>query len=66
MTCGGDNGTNGIHVAVSSEDVAFPATLWLPARSHPIEVPVVSVKKLFKMVGKPASYPMYSRYNELL
>ena len=72
MTCGGENGTNGSHFPVPSEDVAFArhfvATRPAPP-SHPVGVLLLlatPVKKLSKMVGNPASYPVYSTYNELL
>ena len=45
----------------------LPTTLWLP--THPIGVLVVlatPVKEVSKMVGNPASYPVYSIYSELL
>ena len=54
------------------KDVAFArhfVAMCLPPPSHPIgvlEVMAIPVKKLSKMAGKPAWYPMYSRYNELL
>ena len=50
----------------------LPATSWLPAHpppSHPVGVLLLlatPVKKLSKMAGNPASYPVYSTYNELL
>ena len=50
----------------------LPATSWLPVcppPSHPIGVLVIlatSVKNLSKMVGNPASHPVYSIYSELL
>ena len=49
-----ENGTNGYHLAGFSEDVALPATSWLPVRpppSHHIEVVLVlatPVKNLSK------------------
>ena len=70
MTCGGENGTNGSDFPVFSEDVAFAyhfvATCPL---SHPVGVLLLlttPVKKLSKMAGNPASYPVNSRYNDLL
>ena len=66
------NGTNGSHFPVFSEDVTFShhfVATRPPPPSHTIGVLVVSampVKKLSKMTGNPASYPVYSRYNELL
>ena len=39
MTCGGENGINGSHLAVFSEDVAFTCHFVVPA--HPIGVLVV-------------------------
>ena len=72
LTCGGENGTSGCHLAVFSEDVAFarhivapcpPPTL-PPCRST-TDIGYTS-KKLYKMAGNPPSYPVYSRYNELL
>ena len=44
MTCGGENGTNGSHFRVFSEDVAFAhhfVATRLPPPSHPIGVLVV-------------------------
>ena len=72
MTCGGENGTNGSRLVVFSDDVALPTNSWLPALPppfHPIGVLVVlamPVIKLSKMVGNSISYPVYSRYSELL
>ena len=66
MICGGENGTVGCHVAGFSEDVAFARHF---VATHPIGVLVVlamPVTKLSKMAGNPASYPVCSRYNELL
>ena len=54
MICGGENDTNGCHLAGFSEDVAFAA---FP--SHPAGVVLIlatPVKKLSKMVGNSASY----------
>ena len=70
MTCGGENGTNGSHFPVFSEDIAFAHHF---VATHPPPPPIgvlvvlaTPVKRLSKMVGNPASYPVYSRYNELL
>ena len=44
VTCGGENGTNGSHLAAFSEDVAFAhhfVAPRLPPLSHPIGVLVV-------------------------
>ena len=72
MTCGGENGTLGSHFPVLSEDVAFAChfvasrpPLTLPPYRSASGIGYVS-KKLPKMAGNPASYPVYSRYNELL
>ena len=52
----GENGTDGLHLAVFTVDVALPVTSWLPACPlpyYPIEVLVVlatPVRKLSKMV----------------
>ena len=71
MTCGGENDTNGSHFPVLSEDVAL-ARHFVATRPPPILPPCRSAtdigyasKKLSKMVGNPANYPVYSRYNEL-
>ena len=60
------------HFPVLSEDVAFAchfvATLpppTLPPFRSATGIGYTS-KKLSKMAGNPASYPVYSRYNELL
>ena len=71
MTCGGENGTSGSHLAVFSEDVAFAchfvATRLPPTLpSYRNAVLATPVKKLSKMAGNSASYPVYSRYSELL
>ena len=72
MTCGGEHGTNTSHFPVFSEDVAFAhhfVATYSPPPSHPVGVLVILatlVTKLSKMAGNPASYPVYSRYNELL
>ena len=61
--------TNGSHFPVFSEDVAFACHFVATCPpSHPIGVLVVLAipVKISKMVGNPASYPVYSRYNELL
>ena len=70
--CGGENGTNGSHFPVFSKDIAFAPHSVAP-RPPPIILPYRSASgigyastKLSKMVGSPASYPVYSRYNELL
>ena len=68
MTCGGENGTSESQLADFSEDVAFICHFMAP---HPIGVLVdmvlaTPVQKLSKMLRNPASYPVYSRYNELL
>ena len=72
MTCGGENGINGSHFPVFSEDVAF-ACHFVAARPPSTLPPSRSVsgigydsKKLSKMAGNPASYLVYSKYNELL
>ena len=72
MTCGGENGTKGGHFPVLSEDVAL-ARHFVATRPPPALPPCSSAtdigypsKKLSKMVGNPASYPVYSTYNELL
>ena len=71
MTCRGENDTNGSYFPVFSEDVAFaccfvttrpPPTLPHYRRASGIGY---ACKKLSKMAGNPASYPVYSRYNEL-
>ena len=72
MTCGGENGTNGSDFPVLSEDVAlahhFVATRPPPTlpRCRSVTDIGYASKKLSKMAGNPASYPVYSRYNELL
>ena len=72
MTCGGENGTNGSHSTIFSEDVAFAHHFVVPLSpppSHPIRVLVamaMPVKKLTKMAENPASYPVYSIHSELL
>ena len=70
MTCGGENGTNGCHLAILSEDIAFAHHFVAPhlPPSHPIGALVVlamPVKKLSKMVGNSANYPVYSRRSKL-
>ena len=71
MTCGGENGTNGSHFPVLSEDVAFArhfvATRPLPALPPCRSATVIGYpsKKLSKMAGNPTSYPVYTTYNEL-
>ena len=58
-------------LAVFSEDIAFACHIvapYPPPPSHPIGVLVVlapPVKKLSKMVGNSASYPVYSKHSEL-
>ena len=65
VTCAGKNGTNGCHLTVFSEGVAFPhhCVVPQPPPSHPITVLVV-FKILAKMVDNSASYPVYSRHSE--
>ena len=65
MTCGGENGTNGSHFPVFSEDVAFnncqPLSGYSPAPTLPLYRGVgYAGKKLSKMVGRLASYTVYS------
>ena len=64
---------NGCHLVACSEDVAFachfvvphlPPTIPLYSRST-IDIGYNS-KKLSKMVGNSASYPVHSRHSELL
>ena len=60
--CGGENSTNGIHLAVFSEDKAFSCHFMAPTcppASYPIGVLVVlatAVKRLAKLVGNSVSY----------
>ena len=72
VTCGGENSTNGSHFPVFSEDIAF-ACHFVATHLPPPLPPYTSTsgigyasKKLSKMAGNPTSYPVYSRYNELL
>ena len=64
MTCGGENGTNHSHFHVISEDVAFAHHF--VANIGVLVALAMPVKELSKVVGNPASYPVYSTYNELL
>ena len=72
MTGEGENGTNGSHFPVFSKDIAFAHHFLATRLPHtlPLYRSASSIgyasKKLSKMVGNPASYPVYSRYNELL
>ena len=54
-TCGGEHGTNGCHLAILSENIAF---------AHPIGV-LVALATLSITTGNSASYPVYSRHSEL-
>ena len=61
MICGGENGTNGCHLAVSNEDVAFAhlfSSALQPCRSA--SGIGYTGKKLSKMVGNSASYLLNS------
>ena len=66
MTCGGENGTNGSHFPVFSEDIALIiASHFLATRPPPCTLPLYrgvgyAGKKLSKMVGRLASYTVYS------
>ena len=66
MTCRGEYGISGSHLAVFSEDVAFARHFIAP---HPPYRSTSGVcyasKKLSKMTGNSASYPVYSKLNEL-
>ena len=64
MTCRGEYGISGSHLAVFSEDVAFARHfIALPYRSGS-GVGDAS-KKLSKMAGNSASYPVYTRHSKL-
>ena len=63
MLCGGENGTNGCHLAVFSVDIAFSrhfVATHLP--SHPIGVLLVlaTPTRLSKMTDNSASYSLNS------
>ena len=64
MTFGGENGTDGTHFLVFSENIAFAHHF---LATHPPNRSAGNIgyisKKLSKMVGNPAIYPVYSRYN---
>ena len=71
VKCGSENGTNGCHLVVFGEDVAFPhhfVAPHLPMTLPPIALLVIlatPVKKLSKMIGNSASHPVYSKHSEL-
>ena len=72
VTCRGENGSNGSHFPIFSEDIAF-AHHFMATCLPPILPPYMGAtgigyasKKLSKMAGNPASYSVYSRYSELL
>ena len=57
--CGGENGTNGCHLAGFSQDVAFTCLFvatYPPPPFHPIGVLLVLAMPLSKLVGNSASY----------
>ena len=62
MICGGENDTNGCHLAGFGEDVVFACHFMAthpPPPSHPVGVLLVlaiPVKKLSKLAGNSASY----------
>ena len=66
VTCSGKYDNDGSHLAVFSEDVAFARHFIAP---HPPYRSTSGVcyasKKLSKMTGNSASYPVYSILNEL-
>ena len=70
--CGGENGTNGCHLAGFSEDVTFAChfvATCQPPPSHPIGVLLVlamPVKKLSEMMGNSASYSANSWWMDRL
>ena len=64
VTCGGENVPMDAIWLLLVKTYPLPTTLWLPA--HLTLPPLVTpVKCLSKMVGNSASYPVYSRHNEL-
>ena len=54
-----------ISLFLVSEDVAL-ARHFVATHAGVLLILATPVKKLSKMAGNPASYPVYSRYNELL
>ena len=65
MTCRGEYDIDGSHLAVYSEDVAFARHFIAPRPPYSTSGVCYASKKLSKMVGNSASYPVYSRLNEL-
>ena len=64
MTCGDENGINGSHLAVSSEDVAFTCHFVVPRPPYRSASGIgYASKKLSKMAGNTASYPVYCTVN---
>ena len=55
MTYGDENGTSGSHFPVFSEDVAFACHFVAPPYRSASGIGY-TIKKLFKMVGNPASF----------
>ena len=70
MICGGENGTNGCHLAGFSEDVAFAhhfVATRLPPPSHPVGVLVVlamPVKNYLKW--QAIQLPIYSIVDKMI
>ena len=66
MICGGENDTNGCHLAGFGEDVAFARHfVAIHPPYHPVGMLLVlamPVKKLSKMAGNLASYSPNSRW----
>ena len=72
MTCEGENGRNGSYLDVFSDDIVFSCHFVASCLPHALphyrsaRDNGYASKKLSKMVGDSASYPVYNRYSELL